>query len=222
MNALIGIQQALIQRANTRRGSGVLVSLFDSAAELMAVPHLQARYGDAAPQRVGLRHPSIAPYGAFTCSDGKEFVLSIQNEREWVNFCNSVLRDSRVAADPRFSNNTLRTANRDDLERLIQSVMDTLTYPQAVDRFTEAQTAFGAINSVHDLIEHPQFRTRPTRVGERTVMLPASPYIAEWDAPGFAPIPQLDQHRDLIRAELARGASRSDAAGALTSNGSST
>ncbi|RZL95250.1 MAG: CoA transferase, partial [Variovorax sp.] len=80
MNALIGIQQALLQRERTGRGSGIKVSLFDSAAELMAVPYLQARYGAGAPDRVGLKHPSIAPYGAFTCSDGREFVLSIQNE----------------------------------------------------------------------------------------------------------------------------------------------
>ncbi len=72
MNALIGIQQALMQRERTGRGSRVQVSLFGSAAELMAVPYLQARYGKGAPERVGLKHPSIAPYGAFACSDGRE------------------------------------------------------------------------------------------------------------------------------------------------------
>lgn len=77
MNALIGIQQALLQRERTGRGSGIKVSLFDSAAELMAVPYLQARYGAGAPERVGLKHPSIAPYGSFICSDGRELVLSI-------------------------------------------------------------------------------------------------------------------------------------------------
>jgi itaconate CoA-transferase len=57
MNALIGIQQALLQRERTGRGSGIRVSLFDSATELMAVPYLQARYGSGAPERVGLKHP---------------------------------------------------------------------------------------------------------------------------------------------------------------------
>ena len=56
MNALIGIQQALLQRALTGVGSGVHVSLFDSAAELMSVPYLQAHYGGRAPERVGLHH----------------------------------------------------------------------------------------------------------------------------------------------------------------------
>ncbi|NBT11462.1 MAG: CoA transferase, partial [Betaproteobacteria bacterium] len=90
LNALIGIQQALIMRGKTGRGSAVKVSLFDSAAELMSVPYLQARYGGKAPERVGLKHPTIAPYGAFTCADGRDILISIQNEREWADFCREV------------------------------------------------------------------------------------------------------------------------------------
>ena len=50
MNAVIGILQALLQRERTGRGSVVKVSLFDSAADLMAVPYLQARYGGSEPE----------------------------------------------------------------------------------------------------------------------------------------------------------------------------
>jgi crotonobetainyl-CoA:carnitine CoA-transferase CaiB-like acyl-CoA transferase len=202
MNALIGIEQALIQRDRTGRGSGIKVSLFDSAAELMAVPYLQARYGAGAPDRVGLKHPSIAPYGAFTCSDGREFVLSIQNEREWAAFCERVLRRPELATDSRFANNTVRTGNRLDLEELIQGVFAELTYAQVVDRLTDAQTAYGAINSVHDLIQHPQLRTRPMPVNGQIAQVPATPYLTEWDDGTFAPVPKVDQHGSAIRTEF--------------------
>jgi crotonobetainyl-CoA:carnitine CoA-transferase CaiB-like acyl-CoA transferase len=194
MNALIGIQQALMQRERTGQGSRVEVSLFGSAADLMAVPYLQARYGDQAPERVGLKHPSIAPYGSFVCSDGREIVLSIQNEREWANFCRVVLEEPALAADPQFDNNTQRTRNREALEASVQAVFDHLTYAQAVDRLTEAQTAFGAINSVHDLIQHPQLRTRPMQVRGRVVEVPAAAYSMEWDDPEFRPVPGIDEH----------------------------
>ena len=197
MNALIGIQQALLQRALTGCGSGIQVSLFDSAAELMAVPYLQARYGDNAPDRVGLKHPSIAPYGAFTCSDGREIVLSIQNEREWVHFCTAVLQQPELASDPLFDSNSHRTAHRNDLDARIQAVFSSLNYAQAVDRLTEAQTAFGSINSVHDLIQHPQLRTRDMEVHGRTVKVPAPPFITEWDDPGFPAVPAINQHSAL-------------------------
>ena len=194
MNALIGVQQALLQRQRTGRGSGIQVSLFDSAAELMAVPYLQARYGGKAPERVGLKHPSIAPYGAFTCCDGREIVLSIQNEREWANFCDLVLGDAGLAGDSRFCSNAARVQHRDRLEEIVQAVFGRLTYAQATDRLTQAQTAFGAINSVHELIGHPQLRTRPMMVNGRRAEIPASPYRTEWDDEGFAPAPGVGEH----------------------------
>jgi itaconate CoA-transferase len=189
MNALIGIQQALLQRVRTGQGSGIKVSLFDSAAELMAVPYLQAKYGGKAPERVGLRHPSIAPYGVFTCADGKEFVLSIQNEREWVLFCEHVMKDLSMAGEPRFSNNTSRTAHRAELEQLIQSVFSALTYPEAVVRLGQSQTAYGAVNSVQDLIDHPQLRTKSMMVRGRQVQVPAPPFVTEWEDETFRSVP---------------------------------
>lgn len=203
MNALIGVQQALLQRERTGHGSSVKVSLFDSAAELMAVPYLQARYGSGAPERVGLKHPSIAPYGAFTCSDGRELVLSIQNEREWSNFCKVVLGDESISADPRFTGNRARIQNRIVLDEAVQAVFGRLTYAEAVDRLTEAQTAYGAINSVHDLISHPQLRTREMKVGGRTVLVPASPFVTEWDDPAFRPLPGINEHGELPVPERA-------------------
>ena len=209
MNALIGIQQALLQRERTGLGSGIHVSLFDSAAELMAVPYLQARYGGSAPERVGLKHPTIAPYGAFTCADGRELVLSIQNEREWANFCSAFMLKMGLASDPRFVNNAARTSNRVHLESLIQAVFSELSYAAAVDRLTEAQTAFGAINSVHDLISHPQLRTRAMRVNGRTVQIPATPYATEWDDKTYAPAPGVNQHQDLPAGAATTPAPRS-------------
>ena len=191
MNALIGIQQALLQRARTGTGSAIKVSLFDSAAELMAVPYLHARYGKGAPARVGLKHPSIAPYGTFTCAGGRELVLSIQNEREWLNFCRAFMQDASVATDARYASNDLRVQHRVALEAQVQAVFSSLDYAQAVQRLTTAQTAYGAINSVADLIKHPQLRTRPMPVNGQTALVPAAPYITEWDDDSFAAAPTL-------------------------------
>ena len=201
MNALIGVQQALLQRERTGRGSGVKVSLFDSAAELMAVRYLQARYGAGAPERVGLRHPSIAPYGSFVCSDGREVVLSIQNEREWANFCRIVLGEPGLATEPRFESNNARTRNRPELEAAVQAVFGRLTYAEAIDRLTEAQTAYGAINSVHDLITHPQLRTRRMSVHGRIAEVPAPPYVTEWEDANFRSAPAIGEHGVLPEPE---------------------
>ncbi len=203
MNALIGIQQALMQRERTGKGSAVKVSLFGSAAELMSVPYLQARYGGKAPERVGLKHPTIAPYGAFTCADGRDIVISIQNEREWADFCRLVLRRPELLQDVRCSNNASRVEHREFVDTLVAEVFGSLTSALVVDRLTEAQTAFGQVNSVHDLIQHSQLRTRHMPVHGRDVLVPASPWGVEWDSDSFAPAPPLDAHGQTIRAEFA-------------------
>ena len=197
MNAIQGIVMALLQRERTGAGSGLSVSLFDSAAELMAVPYLQARYGQAAPQREGLKHPSIASYGVFTCSDGRELILAVQNDREWQRFCAVVLESADLAADARFADGAGRARHQELIEATIQAAIGQLTYGEIADRLTEAQTAFGAINSVHDLINHPQLRTRAMRVRNRTVEVPAPPCVTPWDDAQFRSAPAAGEHGDL-------------------------
>ena len=203
LNALIGIQQALLARARSGRGSEVKVSLFDSAAELMSVPYLQARYGGKAPERVGLKHPTITPYGAFTCADGRDIVISIQNEREWADFCREVLRDTSLLADPRCAGNAARCAHREWVDGRVAEVFGALTSAEVVDRLTTAQTAYGNLNSVHDLIEHPQLRTRRMPVAGRMVEVPAAPWRVEWEEQAFPPAPAIDEQGSSIRAEFA-------------------
>ena len=202
LNALIGIQQALLQRERTGQGAGVKVSLFGSAAELMSVPYLQARYGGKAPERVGLKHPSIAPYGAFTCADGRDIVISIQNEREWADFCHKVLLRPELLDDERCLNNAARVAHREFVDGTVSEVFGAASSGTMVDRLIAAQTAFANVNSVYDLIEHPQLRTRTMSVHGRKVEVPVTPWVMPWDAESFDEAPAIDAHGAAIRKEF--------------------
>ena len=202
LNALIGIQQALMMREQTGHGSGIQVSLFDSAAELMSVPYLQARYGGKAPDRVGLKHPSIAPYGGFTCADGRDILISIQNEREWVDFCREVLLDPSFAQDERCKTNALRVANRAVVDGRVAAVFASLPSAPIIARLDAAQIAYGNVNGVQDLIEHPQLGTRPMPVGDQTVEVAALPWITEWDPISYRTVPAVNQNGDAIRDEF--------------------
>ncbi|MFP3617398.1 CoA transferase, partial [Paraburkholderia sp. SIMBA_050] len=73
--------------------------MFDGAADWMTIPYVHQVYGNGAPTRQGLKHPSIAPYGAFKTNDGDDIVISIQNEREWRQFCSAFLQQPDVAED---------------------------------------------------------------------------------------------------------------------------
>ena len=91
------------------------------------------------------------------------------------------------------------------LDETVQAVFGRLTYAQAVDRLTGAQTAYGAVNSVHDLISHPQLRTRAMKVGGQTVQVPASAFVTEWDDPDFRPVPAIGAHGELPVPERVTG-----------------
>ncbi|HYH18410.1 MAG TPA: CaiB/BaiF CoA-transferase family protein [Azospirillum sp.] len=203
MYAHAAVLQALFERERTGKGKGFAVSLFDSTADWMSVPLLHQDYGGAAPPRVGLNHPSIAPYGAYALGDGKEVVFSIQNEREWRTFCAEVLERPGIAEDPRFVTNTLRVANRPALDAALDEVFRTLTREQAVERLTRARIAFGSLNSVADLSSHRQLRRMVVDTPTGPVNGVAPPVI--WRGEEFhpRPVPALNQHGDALRREFA-------------------
>jgi crotonobetainyl-CoA:carnitine CoA-transferase CaiB-like acyl-CoA transferase len=206
LNATIAILSALALRARTGSGSGVSVSLFDGAADWMTVPYLHERYGKGAPQRLGLNHPSIAPYGAFRTSDEREIVISIQNEREWRLFCEHCLGDASIANDTRFSNNNARVAHREQLNALIGRWFATLLLSEAISLLADANIAFGQVRSVTDFATHPALRTWPMPGPGGLLTMVAPPVRAPWDRGSFEPAPRLGEHSGDIRKEFSTAA----------------
>ena len=203
LNAALGVMLALAQRERTGVGSGLSVSLFDGAAEWMTVPYVHEVYGSGAPPRLGLKHPSIAPYGCFRTADRKEIVIGIQNEREWHTFCELVLENTELARDARFASNNERVKNRDVLDDTLGKAFALWTLSEAVQRLSQARIAFGQVRSVADLAAHPALRTLPMKVGNRTLEMIASPIRSEWDTEELALAPELGRHTGAIRAEFA-------------------
>ena len=204
VTAHAGVLEALIKRGKTGKSEAISVSLFDVAAEWMAVPYLHAEYGAGAPKPVGLRHPSIAPYGAFACSDGRLVLISIQNEREWQRLCRDVLEAPQLAGNPAYASNNLRVANLAALEADITAVTQTLTSDLFQERLQAANIAFGAINHADELRSHPAFRSAPAinAIGER-LDLPAHPVVHEEGDPKEARrCPQIGEHTKAILAEF--------------------
>jgi itaconate CoA-transferase len=199
LNAYAGILEALLLRQRTGEGSHVTVSLFDATAEWMAVPLLHHRYGAGAPRRVGLKHPSVAPYGAFPTRDGKMIVMSIQNEREWVRFCAEILGDAALAKDPRFADNNARVAHRGELDDIVAGCFARADRARLGERLKAADIAFGNLNTVADFAEHPQLRLVDVPTPAGIVAVPAAP---TWTGAGAGRVPAIGEHTDSIRREF--------------------
>lgn len=199
MNAATGILQALFERERTGKGQGVSISLFDTLAEWMTVPLLHHDYGGKAPARVGLAHPSIAPYGAFTCQGGKQIVLAVQNEREWATFCDTVLCRPDLRADPRFADNKARVAHRHVLDATVGGVIAELAPQVVIERLTDAAIAWGLLSEIADLSEHPALHRMQATIPAGPASLPANPVTR---VEGRPEITRLDGHGDRIRKEF--------------------
>jgi crotonobetainyl-CoA:carnitine CoA-transferase CaiB-like acyl-CoA transferase len=204
MTAHAAILEALFERERTGAGKGVAVSMFDALADWMTVPLLHHDYGGRAPPRVGLSHPSIAPYGAFASQDGKQVVFGVQNEREWKALCAEVLGDERLAADPRFVSNDLRVKNRVPLDALISNIFHGLAKTAIVGRLRSARIAFASLNGVKELSGHPQLRRTEIATPSGPVALPSpAPRWRGGDETILGPSPSLGEHSQAIREEFA-------------------
>ena len=168
----------------------------------MSVPYLHEVYGAGAPTRQGLKHPSIAPYGSYITRDGKEVVISVQNEREWQQFCEVFLRQPSMAKDARYVSNTDRVKHRHQLDAEISAAFGQLGIDEVLTRLGESRTAYGQVRSVADMAVHPALRTWPMPVGDGCIDMVAPPVRAPWDAERFQAAPTLGQHSAALRAEF--------------------
>lgn len=200
--AYAGILEALIRRARTGEGRHVPVSLFDAMADWMTVPLLHAVHGEGTPRRVGLAHPSIAPYGAYAAGDGTRIVIAVQNRREWQRLCAEVLDRPALAEEARFADNPARVANRAALDRIIGDVLAGLDGPTLTARLQDAAIAYGRLNTPVDLAAHPALRRRPVRTPSGRVELPRPPGEAA-DGDAAEAVPALGAHSEALRREFA-------------------
>ncbi|MFF1834785.1 CaiB/BaiF CoA transferase family protein [Streptomyces sp. NPDC058231] len=214
MYAYSGILSALYTRATTGRAPAVEVSLFDALAEWMSQPAYYTRYGGTQPPRVGARHATIAPYGPFTAADGKDVLLSVQNEREWIALCDTLLGRGDLIADPRFATGADRVAHRDELEAIISARFAELDSDDALALLDKAGVANAGVNSIAEFLDHPALTERdrwrdisvPGAPGPVRALLP--PAGLSGVSPRMDPVPAPGAHTEHILTGLGR--SRAD------------
>jgi formyl-CoA transferase len=184
------ILEALIARGRTGQGADIRVSLFDVMADWMSVPLLHAAAAKP-PQRVGLAHPSIAPYGAFLSQDGK----SIQSEREWRALCERVLHRPDALDDARFASGVTRVQNRPATDGMVAEIFATLDRDELMARLTESDIAFAEVNELADVLRHPHLRrvTVATECGQVTYSAPAA--IFDGVPRELGPVPKRGEHQ---------------------------
>jgi itaconate CoA-transferase len=205
MNAYEAILEALFSRAQAGEGAAISISMFDAMAEWMAVPLIQYE-GGAPPQRIGLAHTSIAPYGAFKTRDGADILISIQSDREWRVLAEKVLGDKALAADPAFATNVARIARRAETDARVAAVFGATDEAALTRKLAANDIAFARVNATGDLASHPQLRRIEIGTPSGAVSYPGPPARSDAAPRRYGAVPSLGEHSAKIRAEFMPGA----------------
>jgi len=190
------ILEALIGRGRSGLGADIRISMFDVMADWLAVPLINSEAGNP-PTRIGLAHPSIAPYGVFKSRDGKDILISIQSEREWKQLCAEVLKQPDLPNDPRLANISERVRNRELTDKIVADVFGSLNRDELIQRLDDADIAFGEVNTMADLTTHPHLRRIEvdTPKGVVTYSAPAPIFIGEDRK--YGAVPAIGEHGEL-------------------------
>lgn len=201
-----GILTALFNRERTGEGATLQISLFDSLVEWMGYPLYFTRGGGTRPSRAGTSHAAIAPYGAFTCGDGTQIMLAIQNEREWARFAAEVLERPDLVDDSRFDRAAHRYAHRSELEEIIDAVFAGFSGVQCDERLESAKVAHSRLRDMTEIAEHPQLSDRGRWRDVSSPVGPIPMLVPPVEMSGvdyrMDPIPDVGQHTDTILGDL--------------------
>jgi itaconate CoA-transferase len=205
MNAYEAVLEAIIARGRTGEGAAIAVSLFDAMADWMTVPLLHHE-GGSSPRRLGLSHPSIAPYGVFKTRDGTDILISIQNDREWRVLAAQVMDDAALAADPSFATATGRMRRRPETDGKVAAFFATIDVEPLSRKLQAADIAFARVNDVAGFIEHPHLRRIEVETPSGPVSYPAPAAIR--DQPRrYGRVPALGEHTEKVRKEFGKSSS---------------
>jgi formyl-CoA transferase len=201
LEAYEAILEALIARGRTGEGAEISISMFDAMAEWMTIPLLNQEWGNPF-KRVGLAHPTIAPYGVFKTRDGADILIAIQNDREWRVLTDKVLGNAALGTDGRFATNPLRNANRAETDAAVAAVFARADVEPLMKKLVSADIAFARVNDSALLGNHPHLRriTVDTPSGPASIPAPAPQRAGE--ARSYGPIPALGEHTELVRREF--------------------
>jgi itaconate CoA-transferase len=216
MYAYSGILTALFTRATSGAVRAVEVSLFEALAEWMSQPAYYTAYSGAQPPRAGTRHATIAPYGTYTAADGKDVLLSVQNEREWAALCERFLDSPGLTDDPRFATGSARVSHRQELDAVLAERIGASDSDEVMELLDTIGIANAPVNDVKQFLEHPvltgrhRWREVPIPGGEAvTALLP--PVDLAGTTPRMDAVPALGEHTERILGELGYTPARIDA-----------
>jgi len=194
----IGLLAALTEATRTGEGRHVAVSLFDTALASLGNHGTAVTMAGAEPRRDGNRHPSIAPYEAYSAADG-DLIIAAANNKLFAGVCAALDRPD-LLADARFVDNATRRAHIDELAVEIERTLATDTRDAWVEKLRAQQVPTGPINSIPEALAWAEEMDIDAVVRADGYVGIRSPIVLDGQRLDTTlPPPKLDEHATQIR-----------------------
>jgi crotonobetainyl-CoA:carnitine CoA-transferase CaiB-like acyl-CoA transferase len=176
MYGAYGVLAALRERDRTGRGTVVRTSLLAAIVGVHAFQGTRYTVAGEVPVAQGNHHPSICPYGSFTCADGI-IQISVGSEALWRRFAPLAGVDPD---HPRFARNPDRVQNRSELVGLLDAAFGKHPLASWLPRLAEIGVPAGEVRTLDRVYEWEQTRSQHLLVDVShsslgTVTLPGPP-----------------------------------------------
>jgi formyl-CoA transferase len=204
MYGAFGIVAALHDRERTGRGLVIRTSLLAAIVGVHAFQGTRWTVANEVPSASGNHHPSIAPYGLFSCADGM-VQISVGSEALWKRFAPAF---DLPLDEPGFATNSDRVGNRGAVVAAVEQAFEQYRLVELLPKLAEVGIPAGEVRTLDRVYEWEQTRSQGLLIDVDhatlgSISLPGPPlrldddFLDEHSAP-----PTLDQHGQSIRAWL--------------------
>lgn len=154
----VAIQAALLSREKTGVGQHIDMALLDVQVATLCNQSQNYLASGKPPGRYGNAHANIVPYQVFRASD-QDFIIACGNDSQFVVLCDAIGL-THLPADPRFTRNADRVANREAIIELLSRHFLEARAQEWIDRIHPRGVPIGAINSIAQALDEPQVKAR--------------------------------------------------------------
>jgi crotonobetainyl-CoA:carnitine CoA-transferase CaiB-like acyl-CoA transferase len=154
MYGTIGTLSALFQRERIGEGQEIDVTMFGGMLSWLGYFPLKYMHNDEEPERIGMRHHLLTPYGPHRTSDGQYVNFAVLSEAHFETFCKDVLEAPELLDDERFKTNEKRVQHRDEFEPLVEARIAEHTRDYWAERLEAASLPWGDVNEIGEVLDH--------------------------------------------------------------------
>ncbi len=158
MYAASAVLAALAARQASGCGQQIDVPMFDSQVAWLANQSMNYLLTGKSPGRRGTAHPNIVPYQAFETADG-HLMLGVGNDRQFADCC-AAFGCPELAEHAKFSKNSARVENRDELIPIIAMKIKKRDSDYWLDQFASLHIPAGRINDLAQVFADPVIAER--------------------------------------------------------------